>query len=44
MLIKIIALLLVSISSFCIGYFVKDIKGEIYEIDVTPWSEDKEEE
>lgn len=41
MIIKIIAIVVISLSSFCFGYFVKDIKDEMCEIDITPWDEEK---
>lgn len=40
MIIKIIAIIVISLSSFCIGYFVKDIKDTKGEIDITPWDEE----
>lgn len=39
MLIKTISIAVMLLSSFFLGYFIKDIKDEIYDIDVTPWDE-----
>lgn len=41
MLIKIISIAVILLSSFLLGYFIKDIKDEIYDIDVTPWDEEE---